>query len=592
MSGAPTPPKVLRFGDYKVDLASGQIHKGERRINLREKSFHVLASLLKHPGQVVTREELRRRLWPDDVFVDFDSNLNTAIAKLREALFDSAAHPRFIETLPKRGYRFKAEVYEEPLSPRQGRVSQVKVVVLPFTNLSGDPRQEYFSDAMTDGVITDLGKIAPEQLGVIAGTTAMHFKGSRRDVARIGRQLGVAYAVEGGVHRARDRIAINARLIRARDQVQVWAQRYDTELSDIFKVQAGIAQAIAEKVGVPPKTSDDHAGDGAGENTVRKPTANLRAYNEYVQGRYDLASLFPGSLAKARRHFEEAIACDPGFALAYDSLAETYWWLGYFGFVRPIEAFSAGVLYTVRALEIDNNLAETHALLAQYHKQLDYNWPEVEREMGRALALDPNSPVVRVRYALNGLMPHGRLEEAVEQIEFALKFDPMSTYSRTGLSITLVLWHRYDRALVEAGRLIELDPKAYWGHLVIGACYRDLGMFKESIAAHRKAVELSGHSAAMLGWLGLVLALSGQRAEPRALLACLHAMSAKSYVPPSSFAWIHIGLGEIDSAFEWLDRAVDGRDQLMMPIKSYAFLDPLRPDPRFAALLCKMNLEA
>jgi TolB-like protein/Tfp pilus assembly protein PilF len=592
MSGAPTPPKVLRFGDYRVDLGSGQVHKGERRINLREKSFQVLASLLERPGHVVTREELRRRLWPDDVFVDFDSNLNTAIAKLRAALFDPAANPRFIETLPKRGYRFKANIYEESLAPPPGPALQAKVVVLPFTNLSGDAAQEYFSDAVTDGIITDLGRIAPEQLAVIACTTAMHFKGSRRDVARVGRELGVDYVVEGGVHRACDRVATNARLIRAKDQVQIWAQRYDSKLSEIFKLQAGIAQAVAAKVGITPADGDDPAGDGTGENTLRSPTRNLRAYNEYVQGRYELASLVPGSLARARRHFEEAIACDPGFALAYDSLAEAYWWLGYFGFVRPIEAFSAGVLYAVRALEIDNNLAETHALLAQYHKQLDYNWPEVEREMSHALALGPNSPVVRVRYALHGLMPHGRLEEAVEQIDFALKFDPMSTYTRTGLVINLVLWHRYDRALAEAQRLIELDPNAYWGHLVIGACYRDLEMFNESIAAHRKAVEVSGHSAVMLGWLGLVLGLSGETDEPRVLLARLKEMSAGAYVPPSSFAWIHLGLGEIDSAFEWLDRAVDGRDQLMMPIKSYAFLDPLRPDPRFAALLRKMNLEA
>ena len=590
MPEEPAQPSILRFGDYRVDLSTGQLHKGAKRVNLREKSFQALASLLEHRGQVVTREELRRRLWPDGVFVDFDSNLNTAIARLRDALSDPADHPRFIETLPKRGYRFKASVFEELPAP-PGSALQPKVVVLPFTNLSGDLAEEYFSDAVTDEIITALGRIAPEQLAIIACTTAMHFKGSRKNVAQIGSELGVDYVVEGGVYRSNNRIAINARLIRARDQVQIWAQQYGAESSDIFRLQATIAQAIAAKVGLIPANGDDPAGDGNGEIPVRKPTANIRAYNEYVRGRYDLAALVPGSLAKARRHFEEAIACDPGFALAYDSLAETYWWLGYFGFVRPIEAFSAGVLFAVRALEIDNNLAETHALLAQYHKQLHYNWTEVEREMERALALDPNSPVVRVRYALNGLMPHGRLEEAVEQIEFALKFDPMSAYSLTGLAIVLILSRRYDRALAEALRVIDFEPNAYWGYLAIGVCYRELKMFNESIAAQRKAVELSGHSAAMLGWLGLLLGLSGQIDEPRALLTRLHAKSAKAYVPPSSFAWIHIGLGEIDSAFEWLDRAVEARDQLMMPIKSYAFLDPLRSDPRFTALLRKMNLE-
>ncbi len=592
MPGTPTVPKVLRFEGFEVDLAAGQLRKGGTRISLREKSFQVLASLLEHPGQVFTREELRRRLWPDDVFVDFDNNLNTAIARLREALGDSADHPRFIETLPKHGYRFLANVYEAARAPEPGPVPRIRLVVLPFVNLSGDPAQEYFSDAMTDEIITEIAGLAPEQLAVIARTTAMHYKGSHKDVARIGRELGVDYVVEGGVRRASDRIAINAQLIRAKDQTHIWAQRYDAELSDIFKMQGRVAHAIAAQIGITPIANRLRVGDAVSGRLRRKPTEDLAAYNEYIQGRYHLSKLTPEAFAKARQHFEEAIARDPNFALAYDSLAEIYWWLGYFGFMRPIDAFSTGVLYAVRALEIDNTLAETHALLAQYHKQLDYNWPEVEREMARALALNPTSPVVRARYALNFLMPHGRLEAAVAELEAALEFDPLSTYTRTPLAIMLLLWHRYDRAIAEARRLLELDPSAYWGHLVIGSCYRELRMFDEAIAANRRAVELSGNSAAMLGWLGLSLGLSGKKTEARALLKRLHGMAAQAYVPPTSFAWIHLGLGEIDSAFEWLDRAIDARDQFMMAIKSYAFFDPIRADPRFAALLRKMHLEA
>ncbi len=365
-------------------------------------------------------------------------------------------------------------------------------------------------------------------------------------------------------------------------------------------MQSCVAQAIAAHIGITPIAGKVRGGDAVGERPTRKPTErptrkpteDLAAYNEYIQGRYHLAKLTPEAFAKARQHFEEATARDPNFALAYDSLAEIYWYLGYFGFMRPTDAFSTGVLYALRALEIDNTLAETHALLAQYHKQLDYNWPEVEREMARALALNPNSPVVRARYALNGLMPHGRLEEAVAELEGALEFDPLSTYTRTVLAIMLLLWHRYDRAIDEARRLLELDPSAYWGYLVIGSCYREQRMFDDAIAANRRAVELSGDSAAMLGWLGLSLGLGGKKVEARALLKRLHGMATQGYVPPASFAWIHLGLGEIDSAFEWLDRAVKVCDQYMMAIKSYAFFDPIRADPRFAALLRKMNLEA
>lgn len=247
MSETPAPP-ILRFGDFKVDLLTGQLHKGAKRINLREKCFQVLASLLERPGQVVTREELRRRLWPDDVFVDFDSNLNTAIAKLRKVLCDPADRPRFIETLPKRGYRFKAKVYEGPRIVPSVTASRERVVILPFVNLSGDPAQEYFSDAITDEITTALGGLARDKFGVIACTTAMHFKGGHKDVARIGRELDVDYVVEGGVYRANGQVAVNARLIRVRDQVQVWAQGYDAELSDIFKLQAGITRAIAAQV--------------------------------------------------------------------------------------------------------------------------------------------------------------------------------------------------------------------------------------------------------------------------------------------------------------------------------------------------------
>ena len=561
------------------------------RISLREQSFQVLASLIEHPGEVVTREELRQLLWHDDVFVDFDNNLNAAIGRLREALCDSADHPRFIETLPKHGYRFIANVFEAPRTPQPGPAPRVRLVVLPFVNLSGDSAQEYFTDAMTDEIITELAGLAPEQLAVIARTTAMRYKGSHKDVTKIGRELGADFVVEGGVRRMGDHFAINAQLIRAKDQTHIWAQRYDADLNDIFEMQSSVAQAISAHIGITPVAIQGRGGNVVRAEPARKPTRDLLAYNEYLQGRYHLARLSPEAFVIARQHLEAAIARDPNFALAYDSLAEVFWWSGYFGFMRPIDAFSTGVLHAVRALEIDNTLAETHALLAQYHRELDYNWPEVEREMTRALALNPASPVVRVRYAFNFLMPQGRLEETVAELEFALELDPLSTYYRAAMAITLLLWRRFDRALAEARRALELDPRAYWGHLVTGSCYRELRMFDEAIAANRRAVLHSGESAAMLGWLGLCLGLGGKLDEARALLSRLHEMAANVYVPPTSFAWIHLGLQEIDNAFEWLDRAVDARDQLMMPIKTYAFMDPIRSDQRFAVLLHKMNLK-
>jgi len=244
----------------------------------------------------------------------------------------------------------------------------------------------------------------------------------------------------------------------------------------------------------------------------------------------------------------------------------------------------------LRALEIDNASAETHALLGQFHKTVEYNWPEVYREMKLARQLAPDSPLVKLRYAVSWLMPQGYLKEAVAEVESALQTDPLSVYGRNWLAILLVLSHQPDRTLDAARRLLEIDPDSYIAYLSMGSAYRERGDFEKSIAAYRTGMEASAGSPAMIGWLGLALGVSGNQAEARSLLERLHNRAAQGYVPPTSFAWIHLGLGEIDTGFEWLDRAVILRDQYMMPIKSYSFFDPIRNDPRFLALLRKMNL--
>ena len=583
-------PGVVRFDCYEVDLAAGQLYKRGVRISLRDKSFQALALLLEHPGQVVSREELRRRLWPDEVFVDFDNNLNSAIGRLREALGDSADNPRFIETLPKHGYRFLADVSESLSGPKHSRTRRARLVVLPFLNLSGDPAQEYLGDAVADEITTDLASQAPEQLAVIARTTAMHYRGRDKNVSDIGRELGVDYVVEGGVHRLQDQLTVNVQLIQVRDQTHLFARKYDAEESAIFRAMNRAASDIAASIGIPPAQDSNQAVVAARKDRGRS-TEDLAVYSDYIQARQSLAKLSPEGFAKARRLLESVLARDPGFAPAYDALAEMYWAVGYMGFVPPRQAFSAGITHALRALEIDYSRAETHALLAQFHKTVEYNWPEVQREMALALGLNPNSPLVRMRYAWSWLMPHGHMEEAVAEVESALQLDPLSLQGHTMLVILLVISHQHEKTLEAARRLLEINPNAYWAYLSIGSTYRDQGELGKAIHAHRKAFEASGGSAAMTGWLGLTLGLSGNADEAGALLERLHALAAQGYVPPTSHAWIHLGLGEIDRAFEWLNRAVDECDQFMMPIKSYRFFDPIRDDPRFRALLHRMNLQ-
>ncbi len=557
-------------------------------MRLRPQSFQVLVSLVQHPGQVVSRDALQRQLWPGEVFVNFEKSLNTAVAQLRQVLGDSADHPRFIETLPKRGYRFVATVSEPAPSVGTVLTRRPRLIVLPFVNRSGDPAQEYLSDAVTDEIITELASLVPEQLAVIARTTAMVYKGSRKDVACIGRELGVDYVVEGGVRQTETTIGINLQVIQCNDQTHLFARKYDADLRDLFSLYSCIAEAIAAHI--PAIVDLVRIGAISAVRRSRKPTENLAAYNEYIQARQYIVKVNAGAMATVKQHLERAIALDPEFALAHDAMAELYWYCGYIGFVSPHQAFSAGIVHALRAIEIDNTRAETHALLGQFHKTVEYNWSEVHREMSLALQLDPNSPLVRMRYAVSELMPQGRLEEAVAELERALEVDPLSLLGRIWLGIVLILGRRYEGALAESTKLLDLDPSSALAYFIRALSFRYQGRLEEALAAQRRAVELSGGTAAMLGWLGLMLAGSGQTVEARDVLQRLHGMAAERYVPPSAFAWIHLGLKEIDSAFEWLNRAVEECDQLMMPIKTYGFFDPIRSDPRFAALLRKMNL--
>jgi TolB-like protein/Tfp pilus assembly protein PilF len=581
---APSAPerRVVRFDVYEVDLPAGYLRKRGTRIRLRDQSLRVLAMLLERPGEVVARAELQKRLWPQDVFVDFENNLNAVIARLREALGDSAERPRYIETVSKRGYRFIAAVAEIVPAPSRAAAARTRVAVLPFVNLSGDPGQEYFSDAITEEIINALASLAPERLAVIARTTAMHYKGSRKEVVRIGRELGVEYVVEGSAQPTQDRVAICVQLIQVGNQAHLWAKRYDPEPGGIPGTPGEIAQAIADKLGVDTQ---------AGGRARRFPTTDLGAYHLYLRGRYHLGKYTPENIGKARECFENAIARDPEFALAYDSLAELFFFLGLFGFARPADVLSAGIFHVVRALEIDNTLAKTHALLAMYRKELDYNWAEVQRESARALELNPASPLVRFRYGISGPMPQGRIPEAVAEIVLALEPDPLNVYVRCWLALILYFGRQYGRALEEARLALELDPSHFLGYVAIGLVRCEEQRFDEANDALRRAAELSGGIPLVLGWLGLSLGRSGNAAEARSILERLTAIGRETYVPPTSIAAIHLGLGEIDAAFDWMDRAVDARDPILIPIKSVPYLDPIRADPRYLALLRRMKLE-
>ena len=580
-------PTIIRFEGFEVDLAGGQIYRRGARLRLPDQSFRVLASLLENPGQAVTREELRRRLWPDRVFVDFDTALNSAVARLRDALGDSADHPRFIETLPKRGYRFIAHV-SAPALVETALAPKPRLLVLPFVNSGGDSTQDWFSDAVTDEMITELAALTPDTLAVIARTTAMRYRRTRRDVARIGHELGVDYVVEGAVRSAGESVTLSVQLVRVSDQAHVWAKRYEASRDETLSIERSAARAIEAALALT--TSVAPVG---GRKPVRRATTDPIAYNEYVQGLRLLESFRTREdLATSRDHLQKAIARDPAFALAHQALAQMYWFQAYCGLMAPRDAFAVGILHAVRALELNSTHGEAYALLAQYRKQFDYDWPEIEREMARARELDPHSPLIGMLYSVACLMPQGRIQEAIVELERAAELDPQSLWIHTWLAVMCALARDPGRAADEGRLMIELDAESPWAYWALGFGLRGKGSVDESIAAHRKSVELSGGSPMMLGWFGLVLGAAGKLDEARGVLERLQAMSRSTYVPPTSFAWLHLGLRQVDAAFECLDRAVETRDQFMMPIKTYPFFDPLRADPRFAALLRKMKLQA
>lgn len=583
--------RTICFQEYEVDVSAGQLRRQGRRVRLRDQSFKVLVQLLERAGEVVTREELRRRLWPEDVFVDFDNNLNAAVTKLRTALHDSAAHPRFIETLPKRGYRFIGSISDSAQDPKKRVNQRLKIIVLPFVNLSGDPSQEYLADGMTEELISDLAAFAPERLAVIARTTAMQYKKSDKAVSLIGSELGVDYVVEGSVRPQEDRIMLVVQLIQVNDQTHLLARRYDTDSCEFPSTAHQATHAVASQIGVLPKTGT--LGQSLNSNWSRsKPAGNHDAYLLYLRGRYSFNKGTSEGFATAMQFFENAIKKDPEFTNAYCSMAEIYWYMGFMGLTYPKEAFGRGIWCTVRALEIDASLAEAHALLGAFRKVPDYNWPEVNREMQCALELNPASPYVMQRHAISELMPLGRMEEAIEEMKHALELDPLSQWMRTWYAELLDLGRQYDQGLQEIKVLLENVPTFWPTQLIAGFLYGDLHMYDKATAALRKASELTGGAPFILGWLGQALVNSGDIAEAQAIPKKLRAMASRGvYIPPTSFAWIHLALGEIDSALIWIDKAIDACDPMITPIKTYPFLDPLRDDPRFKALLHKMNLE-
>jgi TolB-like protein/DNA-binding winged helix-turn-helix (wHTH) protein/Tfp pilus assembly protein PilF len=638
------PMPVVRFGTYEVSLHSGEVRKAGLRIRIQQQPMKLLEILLERPGEVVTREELRSRVWADEGFGDFDQAVNIAIAKLRSALGDSAENPRFIETLPKRGYRFIAEVSvvdadvrtkrpeaaagnvpgpQEPEKTESGHKPQggglavapkrqlwpaLRVIVtlalvlslpilalwlfrsrgrassgirslavLPLENLSGDAAQNYFADGMTDELITDLAQISV--LRVISRTSVMVYKGARKPLPQIARELNVDAVVEGTVLRSGDQVRITAQLIEAATDKHLWSQSYEGELRDTLSLQNRVAGAIADQIRINLTPREQAALKSA-------KVVSPEAYESYLKGRYFWNKRTAESLKVALAYFNQAIEEDPKYAQAYSGLADTYALLGdwEYGVLTPKEAYPKAEAAASQALELDNTLSEAHTSLAFSSDVFDWDWESAEKEFRRAIELNPGYATAHHWYAWH-LSEMGRNSEAVSEMRKAENLDPLSLIISADMAEILLVAHLNDEAIEQGRQTVVMDPNFALGHYELGQALVQEHSYNEAIAEFHKAIELSGGSVPCKANLAYAYAVSNKRSEAEKIL---NDLKTRSTGDPSEIALMYVGLGDKNQAMKWLEKAYE--EHFNPSILLRPAFDPLRSDPDFQNFVHRIGL--
>ena len=637
------PNPVVRFGTYEVSLRSGEVRKAGLRIRVQQQPMKLLEILLEHPGEVVSREELRNRVWPNESFGDFDQALNIAIGKLRSALGDSAENPRFIETIPKRGYRFIADVSVLDTNARLIRQESVaadtpatqsgrtvqgaglavapkrrlwptrgvivagaliiivslailsvwlfrspglspsgirSLAVLPLENLSGDASQNYFADGMTDELITDLAQISA--LRVISRTSVMAYKGARKPLPQIARELNVDAVVEGTVLRAGNQVRITAQLIDASTDKHLWSQSYEGELRDTLALQNRVASAIADQIRISLTPQERVA-----LKTVK--VVNPQAYESYLKGRYFWNKRTADGLKVALAYFKQAIEEDPSYDQAYSGLADTYALLGdwQYAVMTPKEAFPKAKAAAIKALELDSTLGEAHNSLAFVLDGFDWDLDAGGKEFQRAIALNPGYATAHHWYAWH-LSLLGRFDDAIVEMRKAENLDPLSLIINADLAELLGLAHSYDESIRQSRKTIEMDPNFALAHNQLAQAYLQKHMNDEAVAELQKAVALSGNSPTSIANLARAYVASGKRSEAVKLLDHLKKRSKPGYSNASEIAVIYASLGDADQAMNWLEKGYNERFNPGVLLRPG--FNPLRSDPRFQNLVHRIGL--
>jgi TolB-like protein/Tfp pilus assembly protein PilF len=585
VNDVPSSRALIRFGGFELDAESRELLKQGVRVRLQEQPFQILQILLEQPGRVVTREELQRRIWPSDTFVDFDRGLYNAIKRLRESLDDSAETPRFIETLSRRGYRFIAEVAKN--GGVNGRAAaEASIAVLPFINMSADAENEFFADGITEEIINVLSQI--ERLHVAARTSSFFFKGKHADMRQIGEQLNVRTVLEGSVRKVGDRLRITAQLVNVAHGYHLWSERYDRELKDVFTIQDEIARSIAERLKLTLE------GDRA-ERLVKAGTKNLDAYQLYLKGR---SLLYRRGIAipQAAECFDRAVKLDPDYALAWAGLADCYTTLGYYGAVPPDACMPQSMEAARRAVEIDPSLAEAHTALAMSALMGAWNKDEAEREFLRALELNPRYIQARAWYALFYLQfSQGRLAEGVEQAKLALESDPLSSYAHAIYGLTCGMVGKCEQGIEASRRAVELDPDSYLARMILGGALYIGACPEECAAVNEVALAISGRHPYSMAGFAVVLADLGKPTDAEAIYAELVARARRQYVSPALLAIAATAATKEDEAICHVHRAFEIRDPVCLAFFYYSkhlgFRRRLDAYARFREMLSEVGFE-
>ena len=572
--------RLLRFDNFELDTRSGELRKHGVRLRLQGQPLQVLAMLLTRPGDLVTREELREQIWSADTFVDFDHSLHNAIARVRETLGDSAETPRYIETLPRRGYRFigRVEFIEGNWAGAKNKESQGPAIralaVLPLEDLSGEPGHEYFADGMTEALITSLAKI--KALRVISRTSAMRYKGAKKLLPQIARELNVDAVIEGSVMRSGERVRITAQLIQARNDQHLWAESYEREFRDILTLQSEIARQIANEVRVIV-TPEERA--RLGEARQVRP----EAHDLYLKGRYYWNKRSEENVKRALSYFKQAIDSDPTFAQGYTGVADSYNILGYYNTLSPIEAYPKARAAAAKALQLDNTLAEPHAALGVVKRDFEWDWRGSEREFQHAIELNPGYvDAYHWRSTLFSML--GRHAEAVREKTQALAMDPLSVVVRTDLARMLYFFRDYEQALEHYRAAIAMDENFAIAHMGLAQVYEQQNRFEEAITEFKTGLKLSDESPFALAKLGQGYAIAGRREEAAEIASKLEKIAGQRYVSPYDIGMIHLALKH-EQALEWLQKAFEDRSVWIGYLNVDPQLDEIRSEPRFQELL-------